>query len=296
MDLTDFNESDLSEGTDPTVVTVVANTITFEEDNGIKPPRGTVIGHVYEDTNSNGVQDSNESNITGATVTVTDANGNTYTGTTNANGDYNITDVLEGNASVEINETSASTPSNGELLADANQTEGDNPTLVTVVNNTTVNAGNDGYAPAANLPDYRPTVNILLGQSNTGPTATLKITFRIVENLGGVNTGDLRFRVPKHETMTTTYDPNMTVLHGATVNNADWEFSETSTYYELKYLPTGGKFPAGGDSFVGFEFNFIAPDTQKGKIPVKATIQGPPSGDTVIENDRDEDFLIFNNL
>jgi len=146
------------------------------------------------------------------------------------------------------------------------------------------------------VPDYRPTVNILVGQTVNTPTMTLKVTFRIVENINGMNTGPVVVRIPKHSTLVTTYDAGMTTLHGSDIDNADWSFVEESAAYVLTYIGNGGDFTPEAESYIGFEFDFTAPSTQKGKIPVKATIQGSLAGDTVPSNDVDEDFLIFNNL
>jgi len=146
------------------------------------------------------------------------------------------------------------------------------------------------------VPDYRPTVNVLVGQNTSTPTATIKVSFRVVENLSGLNTGDVVLRIPKHEALTTNYVPNMTDLHGNIMNNMDWSFAENDSAYIMTYMGHDGHFGAAAQSYIGFEFTFTAPQDQRGKIPIKATIQGSISGDTVPSNDVDEDFLIFNNL
>jgi hypothetical protein len=111
-----------------------------------------------------------------------------------------------------------------------------------------------------------------------------------------MNTGPVIVRIPKHSTLVTTYDASMTTLHGSNVDNADWSFLEEAAAYVLTYIGNSGNFTPEAESYIGFEFDFVAPATQKGKIPVKATIQGSIAGDTVPSNDVDEDFLIFNNL
>ncbi len=148
----------------------------------------------------------------------------------------------------------------------------------------------------ANLPDYRPTVNILVGQSVNTPTETLKVRYRIVENIGGKNNGPLVVFIAKHESMATSYDDVMTAIDGVDVDNGDWTFSESNAFYELTYNGNGGEFPPNSTSYIGFEFNFTAPETQRGKIPLKITIQGALCGDIEPANDSDEDSLIFNNL
>jgi hypothetical protein len=70
--------------------TVSGHVYEDTNDNGVQP-QGTVSGHVYEDTNDNGVQDSGEPNLPGVDVVITDSLGNTQTVTTDANGDYTAT-------------------------------------------------------------------------------------------------------------------------------------------------------------------------------------------------------------
>ncbi|MGO1054883.1 SdrD B-like domain-containing protein [Crossiella sp. CA198] len=69
-----------------------------------KETRSTLGGHVYVDANNNGVMDSGETGIGGATVTLTgtDANGQpvTKTATTDASGYYEFTKLLSGNYTV----------------------------------------------------------------------------------------------------------------------------------------------------------------------------------------------------
>jgi hypothetical protein len=67
-------------------------------------PQGTVSGHVYEDTNDNGVQDSGEPNLPGVDVVITDSLGNTQTVTTDANGDYTAT-VPAGSTTANVDES-----------------------------------------------------------------------------------------------------------------------------------------------------------------------------------------------
>jgi len=97
--------------------------------------RGQVSGHLFEDTNGNGTQDSGEPNLAGVRVVITDVRGASQTVTTNSSGDYTAT-VLAGNTSVNVDETS--------LPSGYVQTAGSDPTIVGVPVNGTGNAGNDG--------------------------------------------------------------------------------------------------------------------------------------------------------
>lgn len=109
----------------------------LEQDFGYFFP-ATVIGHVYLDTNGNGVQDLGEPDLANLDVRVTDSEGNLHIVTTDANGDY-LAIVPPGSTHVDIDETDPQYPT-GYI-----QTDGADPTVVTAVTGTTVDAGDDGY-------------------------------------------------------------------------------------------------------------------------------------------------------
>jgi hypothetical protein len=100
------------------------------------PQEGTVIGHVYEDSNGSGTQDAGEPDLPNVSVEVTDANSEMQTVVTDGSGDYSAT-VPAGTTVVEVDETT--------LPFVGIQTEGENPTTVTAVAGQVVDAGNDGY-------------------------------------------------------------------------------------------------------------------------------------------------------
>ncbi|HAX77762.1 MAG TPA: hypothetical protein DCY88_18470, partial [Cyanobacteria bacterium UBA11372] len=64
-------------------------TTSAGNDGYFKP--ATVTGHVYLDTDGDGTQDAGEPNLPNINVLITDANGNTRTVVTNANGDWTAT-------------------------------------------------------------------------------------------------------------------------------------------------------------------------------------------------------------
>ncbi len=109
----------------------------LEQDFGYFTP-ATIIGHVYLDTNGNGVQEVGEPNIVGLDVLVTDSLGNLQTVTTDANGDY-LALVPPGVAQVNIDDTDA------EFPAGFIQTDGIDPNNVLAIAGLTVDAGDDGY-------------------------------------------------------------------------------------------------------------------------------------------------------
>jgi hypothetical protein len=126
-----------TQGTDPTTVTVPSGG-TASDIDGYQPPTGTVSGHVYEDTNGNGVQDPGEPDLPGVDVIITDSNGDTQTVTTDVDGDWSAT-VPPGSTTADVDETDPQYPT-GSI-----QTEGDDPTTVTAVASEDTSAGNDGY-------------------------------------------------------------------------------------------------------------------------------------------------------
>ncbi len=129
-----------TEGTDPTVVNVVVGNTVFEENNGYQEPNqaGTIEGHVYNDLNGNGTQDVGEPDLAGVSVVITDTDGTVQTVVTDANGDYSATVAGNQNATVDIDETT--------LPVGAIQTEGTDPTTVTVPEGGIVFEENNGYA------------------------------------------------------------------------------------------------------------------------------------------------------
>lgn len=126
----DINESDVdypanhvqTEGTDPSFVTAVGSLNTFAGNDGFYRS-GTVSGHLFVDTNGNGVEDSGEPGLAGVDILITDVNGNTQTVTTDANGDW-VATVPPGSTLVDIVNTDPQIP------AGATQTAGNDPVTV----------------------------------------------------------------------------------------------------------------------------------------------------------------------
>jgi len=109
----------------------------LDQDFGYFTP-ATVVGHVYFDTNGNGVQDLGEPNIPNLNVEITDANGDLQIVTTDANGDY-IAQVPPGNTVVKLDETDPDFPTGFA------QTDGTDPNSVVALAGITVDAGDDGF-------------------------------------------------------------------------------------------------------------------------------------------------------
>ena len=129
--------SEQTEGNDPTIVTAVAGMDTDSGNDGFFLP-GTVSGQLYLDENGNGVQDPGEADLANVDVIITDSNGDTQTVTTDSEGNYEA-DVPPGTTIVNIDESDTDYPTGFE------QTEGDDPTEVTVIAGEVTDAGNDGF-------------------------------------------------------------------------------------------------------------------------------------------------------
>jgi len=102
-----------------------------------------VAGHLFEDTDGNGVQNGSEPNLSGVSVVITDSLGLTQTVATDINGNYTAT--------VPVDSTTAPTDSvmvdvdEATLPVGAVQTAGTDPDAVDVTAAVTTNAGADGY-------------------------------------------------------------------------------------------------------------------------------------------------------
>src|SRR4030095_7085815 len=86
-----------------TTVTAVAGASTSAGNDGYFNP-ATVTGHLYLDTNGNGVQKVGEPNLANVNVVITGANGATQTVVTNASGNWSAS-VPPGNTSANVDET-----------------------------------------------------------------------------------------------------------------------------------------------------------------------------------------------
>ncbi len=126
-----------TQGTDPTTVIAAAG---GSSDAGIDGYfiEATVTGHLYRDTNGNGVQGVGEPHLANVDVVITDANGVMQTVTTNASGNWTAT-VPPGSTTANVDESDPQYP------AGAAQTQGNDPTTFTAVAGTSTSGGIDGY-------------------------------------------------------------------------------------------------------------------------------------------------------
>ena len=264
-----------TEGTDPTVVTVPAGG-TASDIDGFQV-QGTVTGVIYEDTNGNGTQDAGELGIADVTVEITDGQGNIYTVTTDSNGDYS-TDVTPGDVTVEIVDG---------LPAGGTQTEGTNPTTVTVPAGGT-GSDIDGF----NYPtDITPIIRFIPGVvTGTSPMA-FQIT--IQELLNQPTNGMITVVLPKDPRLTFAYDPNMTMAGPYAVSNANWAYNGTNPSF---HIWTSSDVIGGlGKSSFGF-FAQYDPQFSSGEVTYTVTIiQGSGSENNFQNNIDAETLIYFNN-
>ena len=131
-----------TQGTDPSLTLVVADEITLSDIDGffnLDPNLlGTLLGHLYFDTNGNGNQEIGEPDMPDVEVEITDAFGDVTVIETNANGDWSI-EVPAGNTISNVNQDDPDFP------VGAVQTEGTDPTTTFVLANDTVLSDNDGF-------------------------------------------------------------------------------------------------------------------------------------------------------
>lgn len=128
-------------GSDPSVIEADAYAVTFAGHDGYFIP-GTVTGHLYLDINGNGMQEILEPNLPDVDVLVTDSMGHEQTVATNSAGNWTVL-VLGGLTTANVDETDPDFLAHVPLGSP--KTEGDDPTTVLAVVNTTVDGGTDGW-------------------------------------------------------------------------------------------------------------------------------------------------------
>jgi len=128
----------LTEGEDPMQITINPEIKTNAGSIGYTtlPKFGILSGLVYADSNGNGTQDTGELGLASISIAITDSQGTLQTVTTSVDGDWN-TVLYEGVATIAIDD--ATVPSDAVLTA------GKNPYEITVIGDSSVDAGAIGY-------------------------------------------------------------------------------------------------------------------------------------------------------
>ena len=199
-----------TEGTDPTTVTAVAGVSTSAGNDGYFIP-ATVTGHLYVDTNGNGVQDVGEPDLANVDVVITNSNGVNQTVVTNASGTWTAT-VPPGSTSANVSEADPQFPAGGV------QTEGNDPTVFTAVANASVSGGIDGYFVPAPINGHLYVDTNGNGTQDVGEPNLANVDVLITDSLGATKTVSTN----ASGNWTTTVPPGTT---SANVNEADPDFS-----------------------------------------------------------------------
>ncbi|WP_254613615.1 SdrD B-like domain-containing protein, partial [Staphylococcus borealis] len=135
---------------------IINNADNMTVDTGFyEKPTYNLGDYVWEDTNKDGIQDSDEKGIQGVTVTLKDSEGNTIgTTTTDENGKYQFTGLENGTYEVSFTTPEGYTPTNANAGNDDTK-DSDGLTTTGVINdadNWTLDSG--FYKPTYNLGDY----------------------------------------------------------------------------------------------------------------------------------------------
>lgn len=243
IDLTSLPEGyRQTEGSDPSSVIIITDETVQAEAKGYTF-EGDASGHLYFDTNGNGVQDSAELDMPNVDVLVTDQYGNAQTVTTDAEGDWLAT-VLFGPVEVNIDESDPDFPSG------AFQTEGDNPSSHSIPQGQETFTENDGFFQSGIVSGIVYFDDNGNGNLDTGEPGISNVPVEITTSLGDVislNTdgnGGWSTRVPEGTTVSLIDEtaPDFTV--GATQTEGDnpttTEVVNGQTYEEFDgYLGSG---------------------------------------------------------
>ncbi|WP_176744821.1 SdrD B-like domain-containing protein, partial [Staphylococcus hominis] len=129
---------------------------TFDNENIIRTTGGSAHGeniqrynlgdYVWEDTNQNGLQDSNENGISGVTVTLKDVDGNILTTTTTDDtGKYQFTNLINGTYKVDFETPAGFIPTDANVNNDTtDESDSDGLSAIGVINgadNLTIDSG-----------------------------------------------------------------------------------------------------------------------------------------------------------
>jgi uncharacterized repeat protein (TIGR01451 family) len=180
VDVTDPAGSTLTTGNDPQTVSVPAGGAGTATNVGFQfpPGAGTIIGHVFRDIDSDGIQDPGEPDLVGVTVVLTPSSGPPIVVTTDIGGNYSAS-VPAGDVTADVSDPAGST-----------LTTGNDPQTVTVPAGGTGAATDVGFQLAVSPPPPPPPVqppNLVIVKTGpamaaVGDTITYTIT---VTNSGG---------------------------------------------------------------------------------------------------------------
>ncbi|MBN1900851.1 hypothetical protein JW926_05935 [Candidatus Sumerlaeota bacterium] len=98
----------MTTGSDPQVVIAINETNSPTETVGYQQ-QGTVTGHIFNDVNGNGIQDTGEPDLAGVTVNITDSQAQIHAIETDGSGNYSIA-IAIGDTEVDIDDADADLP------------------------------------------------------------------------------------------------------------------------------------------------------------------------------------------
>ncbi|NNM28598.1 MAG: DUF11 domain-containing protein, partial [Akkermansiaceae bacterium] len=197
----------------------------------VEPPTtGTITGHLFIDTNGNGLQDAGEPDLADVDVLVSDSTQFEQTVTTDSSG-YWIATVPGGTTTADVDESDPDFP------AGYTQTVGTDPTGVTAVAGSSVDAGTDGYYLAATL-----TGLVYIDTNGNGTRDGGE------PGLAGV---DLTVSDSENNTQTVTTNSDGTWLASVPPGPATADIDENDPDYPAGYTRTEGDDPSNVEAVAG---------------------------------------------
>ncbi len=158
----------LTTGNDSQVLIITDGATTTAFDVGYQAiPSGDITGHVFNDTDGDGIEDAGETGLSGVSVTVTDSTATVHNVTTDASGDWSVLGLPLGNADVSVATPSGFTLTTGNDSQSATITDGGSATTAPV-----------GYEPPAGTP---PDITGVIGSNDIDPGTTRTFRFAVTD-------------------------------------------------------------------------------------------------------------------
>jgi hypothetical protein len=290
---------------------LVVNTTTGAVTVPANTPAGTYVEvyRICEQLNPGNCDDANITVIVTAAPIVANNDNGTVSGLTGGTAIVNITtnDTLNGTGftlgtDVNITAVTNNTPlvvntTTGQVTVPGNTTAGtymETYTICENLNPSNCDDANITVIVSAATPDYRPSL-YARGTIVNGAEGNVSLVIRIGEYINGTNSaGDLVVVIAKNTNLSLTFDANETSRDSRSIDNSDWAYSETPTFYKFTYNANGKIFPGQTASFIGVAGVFTSPTQASGQFLIEVTIfQG--TGETNLVNNKDNEKLEYSN-
>ncbi|MBD1889535.1 SdrD B-like domain-containing protein [Coleofasciculus sp. FACHB-SPT9] len=290
VDATDPAGFTLTTGNDPFSVNLAAGQTVNNVDFGYRQPGGKIGDLVFNDTNGNGTQDPGEPGLAGVTVTLTGPSG-TLTTTTDANGNYNFSNLPAGSYSITVTDPTGFTLTTSNEPFNVNLAQGQTISNVDFGFRQTGSIGdlvfNDTNGNGIQDPGEPGLANITVTLKNANGTAIATTTTNANGNYTFTNLPAGSYTVeatdPTGFTLTTNNDPfSVNLGAGQTVNNVDFGYRQTNA-------------SIGNSVFNDLNNNGIQDPGEPGIGGVTVTLTGP-GGTTVTTTTDPNGNYIFSNL